>query len=255
MNQKTTSIVLAFLALFLTSAWAFSIQRTAPSVSSSSQLHVIRGEGEDGEQFDQMSGGVRLAKEAVIKIKGEVKHAPGKADAKPVDLLRYNKMTTVDESQVKSVLDKVNGSILCKGSGKEMYKDPGSGTDKIVALAPHEAIKDALNEAGSASKAGALVLNFLGGDDMIMMEVCQAANELVLDLDAATKTKIRFHSLSHSSIPAGTCTITAVISSSDDDSSADGLSGAEKAIASGELYFRDGQWYTVEEAEINTSVA
>jgi hypothetical protein len=258
MNQ--TSVVLALVALLLvSSSSAFQVQRTSSSTSSSKLYNVIRGEELDGAPFDQLSGGIRLAMETAVKAKGDIKHGPGKADAKLNELIRYNKMTLVEESQVVSALGKVNGSILCKGSGKESYQDPGSGTEKIVILAPRQAIKDALNEAGSASTANELILNFLGGDDLIMKEVIEAANELVLDLDAATSTKIRFNSISHSSIPAGTCTIATVVKSKgkEGESSSSGadLSGVEKAIANGDVYFHVGKWYTVEESEINTSEA
>jgi hypothetical protein len=33
------------------------------------------------------------------------------------------------------------------------------------------------------------------------------------------------------------------------------VSGVEKAVASGEIYLRDGIWYTVEESDINTALA
>jgi hypothetical protein len=40
-----------------------------------------------------------------------------------------------------------------------------------------------------------------------------------------------------------------------DDDNTSFSSGVEKAIASGEIYLRDGVWYTVEESDINTALA
>jgi hypothetical protein len=35
----------------------------------------------------------------------------------------------------------------------------------------------------------------------------------------------------------------------------DELKGADKSIANGEVYYRDGNWFTVEESEMNTSIS
>jgi hypothetical protein len=212
---------------------------------------MIKGEGEKKEEFDRGQGGVRLAQESVIKITGSVKHAPGSSDAQPMDLMRYNNMKKVEESYVNDVLKKVGASILCKGSGNEMYKDPGQDTVKDIRLSPSEAIKDALKEAGSAMQAQKLVFNFLGGDDLMMMEVCDATNHLVLQLDVATKAKIAFNSLCHTSVPSGTCSVTVVAMG---EENGDELKDAEKSVANGEVYYCDGNWFTVEESEMNTSM-
>ena len=92
-----------------------------------------------------------------------------------------------------------------------------------------------------------LVMNFLGGDDLILGQVLDAAQALTLDLDIPTSCKIAFNSCSHASIPAGTCTVTVVSVGSE--------SSAASGIAAGEVYLRDGQYYTLDEADINTAVA
>ena len=215
---------------------------------------VIRGVELDEKPFDLGLGGVRLAQESAIKICGAVKHKPGSSDAQPSDLIRYKDIKKIDEHAVIDVLKKVDASILCKGMGKEFYKPPGETTKKEVWLGPDEAIKDALNEAGSAMQSQKLIFNFLGGDDLMMMEVLNATNHLVLQLDVPTKAHIAFNSVCHSSIPLGTCTV-AVVAFRDEEVETSGFSGLEKSIANGEVYFHNGNWLTVDESDINTAEA
>ena len=241
------------------------------STTTTIQIHIIRrGEGEniefdeviqglsvDAEEVDEGIGGVRLAKESAIKIVGDIKHKPGKSETYPKDLLRYNTLKEVDESTVKTTLQKYESTIICYGQGVELYRDPGETTIKEVYYAPKEAVKDALTNAKSAMSSSYLVFNFLGGDDLMCGEVLNAANELVLDLDIPTSTQIKFNSLCHKSIPSGTCALTVISLGTDagDDETSSFTSDVEKAIASGEIYLRDGVWYTVEESDINTALA
>eukprot|EP00980_Cylindrotheca_fusiformis_P004035 scaffold880_cov132-Cylindrotheca_fusiformis.AAC.31 len=213
---------------------------------------VIEGEDIESEPFDEGSGGVRLAQESAIKITGEVKHKPGEADARPMELLRYKNLQRVDESTIDTVLEKTGSKVVCTGQGVELYKDPGDTLDIVVKLAPLEAIKDAVAGSSFSVESDSLVFNFLGGDDLMMGEVLDAANELVVKMDIPTKAKISFNSLCHDSIPAGTCTVTVV---SLGNGQLDGSEGVEAAVASGEVYLRDGVWWTVQESEINTAVA
>lgn len=214
--------------------------------------NVIEAQTEDFVEKEEGLGGVKLAKESAVKILGDIQHKPGKAESLPQDLLRYKNLKTLDESMVQNVLKNVGSTILCSGQGVEDYKDPGQTTNKKVDYAPLEAIKDAITNAASAMESESLVFNFIGGNDLILGEVMEAGSELVLALDIPTKTKISFNSLSHNTIPTGTCTITVV---SVGGQTNDSLSGAEKAVAQGEVYSRDGVWYTVEESDINTAVA
>lgn len=98
-----------------------------------------------------------------------------------------------------------------------------------------------------------MIFNFLGGDDLMLGEVMEAAIELVVMLDIPTNTNISFNSLSHNTIPSGTCTITVVSKAENNDVSS--FSGVEKAIASGEVYARDGYWYTVDESDGSKAMA
>jgi hypothetical protein len=214
-------------------------------------LNYVPAKEEDYKQGDDSMGGVGLARESAIKIVGDIQHKPGKADCIANDLVRYTKLSATNEATVQSALKSTESFVLCTGQGVELYKDPGETTNKEVFYGPREAIKDALTNAASAMESEYLVFNFLGGDDLMLGEVTDASTELVLDLDIPTKTKISFNSLSHNTIPSGTCTVTVVSVGNPGD---DSLSGIEKAISQGEVYSRDGNWYTVAESDINTAI-
>jgi hypothetical protein len=240
---------------------------STPSPFSWRLFEVIEALDENAVPIDPGQGGVRLAQESAIKIVGSVQHKPGQAESLPKDLLRYTRLTSVDfsSSPVQSVWEQTGNVLICSGQGVECYKDPGETTMKEVKYAPMEAIQDSLTNAASAMSSTNLVFNFLGGDDLMLGEVLDAARELVLDLDIPTKTKIRFNSLCHTTIPAGTCTVT-VVSVGQNHNNKEGeeadatisnsfVSDVDKAIAAGELYLRDGVYYTVVESDINPAVA
>jgi len=213
---------------------------------------VIKSEEIDFD-FDVGQGGVRLAMESAIKIAGNVKHKPGNAEPKVSDLLRYTSVTELEEKYVQEHLKSSGGNVVCTGIGKEFYKDPGETVEKKVVLAPHDAVRDALQAAGATNQAEKVVINFLGGDDLQVLEVLDAVKELVLMLDVNTKCKIRFNSLCHSSLPKESVTLTVV--SLPLENAVEDFRARQKAIALGEIYFRDGKWYTVIEEDINTAVA
>eukprot|EP00977_Amphora_coffeiformis_P003671 scaffold710_cov171-Amphora_coffeaeformis.AAC.40 len=203
-------------------------------------------------QFDTGLGGVRLAQESYIKLNGTIKHKGSSATVSFKDLMRYTGVREVPESQVMEQLEKIGAKVICTGRGQELYKDPGSGADKVVILGPLDAADDAGKGAIPAAEAAEVVINVLGGDDLQFLEVKDALELLVPKL-VIGKAKVRFHSLSFSSFPLGQVTITAV--ALPEDASSNGLHGAEKAIADGEIYFQDGQWWTVVEQDINTALA
>jgi hypothetical protein len=199
--------------------------------------------------LDVGRGGVRLAEESVIKITGNIKHAPGKAEPQVKDLLRYTELTLVNEAD----LPKENFKIIATGRGKELYKDPGETTEKIIIYGPLDAVRDALSAAGAASDCARIVINFAGGDDLQVLEVLEAAEKLVLGLDAVTKAIITFNSMSHGSLPLSQTTITIV--GLGEENTSGGLTGAQKSLSNGEVYFVDGKYWTVSPDNINTAVA
>lgn len=244
----------AFSVIGLTSS------TTKPNVGASSdslQLlllwGVIRPESVDFD-FDVGQGGVRLATESVVKLSGKVIHKPGSADPNVSELIRYSNLAPVDDKIVQKALAAAAGAtIIATGRGTERYQDPGSTTEAIVIHAPSDAVRDCLVGAGSAMPFDTVVVNFCGGDDAQVLEVMEAIRQLVLALDVATKAKISFHSISHSNFPLSSSAVTIIGLS--EGASTGGLEGVERAIASGELYFRDGKYYTLVEQDINPAIA
>lgn len=245
-------VVLLFAAL----GWATAFVPLTPSQirSVSPLFEVIRADVEQLVEVDPRLGGVQLTEESSIKINGEVRHKPGNAEARPFDLTRYTKLTSVEESKVKDVLGKVGGKIIATGQGKEFYKDPGTTVESVVILAPIEAAKDAVNAAASAIEEDTIIFNFLGGDELVIGQVLEATNEAVVNMDIATKANVYFNSMSDRSVPADTCTVTVLSIGGDDSSESSFSTGVEEAIAAGEAYFMDGKWWTVEKANVNTAL-
>lgn len=264
-RMNTTSCLVLVAACFLASPLATttsafqtaafgvrSVDTTSSSSSSWALGGVIRADELDLDS-DIGRGGVRLAQESAVKIKGDVKHKPGSASPSIKNLLRYTGVTALQETAVKEQLSAMAATIVCTGQGKENYKDPGETVETLVVLAPMDAVRDALNSAGSAMQADKVVINIAGGDDIQVLEVVDAIKELVLDLDVATKCKIAFNSLSHSTFPKSCAFITAI--GLPEDASAGGMTGTERSIAQGEVYSFEDKWYTVVEEDINTAVA
>lgn len=245
-----------FLPLLLATAAAFTpLQFSTFQKSNGCCLNsVIKGEDVDAETPDPGMGGVRLAQESAVKVFGTVKHKPGSADPKPMDLLRYTRLREVSEADI-SKYDGVK--IVGFGMGKELYKDPGSGFENDITLAPLDAVRDATMGLGSTQDAEKVVINFLGGDDLQMMEVLDAIQQMVINLDVKTSTKIDFNSVSHNSVPLERAAITviALTKKGSDGDSEEKLRGIDKPISEGELYFLDGKYFTVVEEDINNAVA
>ena len=225
--------------------------RAATTTSLTRLFGVIKADEVDFD-FDVGQGGVRLAEECVLKLSGTVKHKPGSAVATIRDLTRYNKLTSVAESDLPK--QDTGFSIITTGRGKELYKNPGQSIDAEVTMSPQDAVRDSLMGAGSAMECSRVVINFAGADDLQVLEVLQAVQEMVLDLDVATRSEICFNSLSHSSLPAEQTFVTVVGFASEDDISG-GLQGAKKSVAKGEVYFVDGTYWTVSADDLNEQVA
>lgn len=223
---------------------------------------IIEALTENEAPIDMGQGGVRLAQESAILIAGQVKHAPGEAKALPKELKRYTQLTKLQLDDLPSMLQQqFQNSILCHGQGVELYQDPGDTVEKIVKYGPDEAVKDSLLSAASAMASTKLVYNVLGGDDLILGQVQEALQSLTLNLDIPTKCTIEWNSLCHSTIPSGTCTVTVVnmgtTTTTSDDATATVTApsnGIEKALAAGQVYLRDGVYYTVVESDINPAL-
>lgn len=212
----------------------------------------IAGEAENFvESFDINEGGVGLAKRSAIKVTGV--SPKGKA-CEAQDLVRYTGVTELDAASAKSVLEKTGSAIVCSGTGHEIYQDPGSSTryqDKVIKFSPIEAVKDALKSVSESSLGGAtsVVVNFLGGDDLITGEVVEACGMLVDSLDVPEKAKVTFNSMCFTDFPMEFCYVTVVAIGGESA----GFEGAEKSVAKGELYVQDGKWWTVSDEDITTA--
>jgi hypothetical protein len=233
-----------------------NIERTVSSL-----LAVIRPESVDFD-FDVGQGGVRLAQESVVKITGTVTHKPGNAEPKISNLIRYKQIQTIKSDQiVVNALQQIGGTIIAAGRGNELYKDPGTTTEQVILYAPIEAVKDSLIGAKSAMQSSNLVINFCSGDDAQVLEVLSAIKKMVLDLDIATKTKISFNSISHMTFPMGTSAVTVIavpeaVENMGVDNKNDTVdSNIMQSILSGEIYFRDGVFYTLIDDDINPAIA
>lgn len=221
--------------------------------SSTKLFDIIKGEAVDAETPDENAGGVGLAKRSAVKIVGVSAKGKG-TDAQ--ELVRYDKMSEVEMSAVTSIMEKADCQLLCSGAGKELYQDPGSSTNydaKVIKLAPIEAAKDALSSMASAVTIGedtkSVVMNFLGGDDLIIGEVLEACDILVDGFDFPAKTKVKFNSISFTEVPADVCSVTVVASAG----KTGGLEGVDESVARGELYGLNGKWFTVTEGDITTA--
>lgn len=215
---------------------------------------LIKGEAFGEEPFDENEGGVGLAKRTAVKISGVSGRGKG-SEAR--ELLRYERIQEIDEGVAKSVMQDAGCRLLCHGTGKELYQDPGSSMsveDKVIKLAPIEAARAAISSAAAPIAIGeddkSVVFNFLGGDELIMGEVLEACDLLVEGLDLPAKTRVKFNSISFEKIAADVCSVMVVSSAG----KAGGLEGVDESVARGELYIQDGKWFTVTEGDITTAM-
>ena len=204
---------------------------------------VIRPEDED-EEWDLTKGGVLLAMDSAIKVTGTV--SGGSADA--TNLLRYGKLTEASEADVNAALASSGSAVICTGTGTELYKDPGLSTVEEITLGPMDAVAKALSSSPNVAAltgAKSVVINFLGGNDLIMEEVVDAANALVQNMGDSAPSKMKFNTISHKDIADGTASVTVMAAGG---GSADGALG--KAVSNGEAYFYQGKWYAVLDGDI-----
>jgi hypothetical protein len=243
--------------------------------------NVIEPEAVDFD-FNVGQGGVQLAQESIIKIKGKVPLSTKKsADASAqqptiTDLLRYTRIVEIDEEVVKAGLARSGAQILATGSGRELYQDPGTSTDQVIFYAPTEAVRSAMASSpsmaasmASMTESTTLYVNFCGGDDAQVLEVLSAVTELVESLDnSATFKSIQFHSISHETFALGSSAVTVVAvpdkkASAEDGESSSSSGGNDseqesvlRTVASGEVYVSpEGRYYTLLEQDSNPAIA
>jgi hypothetical protein len=236
----------------LQSSSSFAATTTNSRSRKTTQLAVIQYKEKDFE-FDTGLGGVRLAEQSVLQITGIVSATAKKESVVRVQqLLRYSRLT-------RHVLnDSTSGAILLvTGQGTTVFKDPGESTIKEVTMGPQEAVRDAWEKqtAGSSSSAWAttaaqyprLVINFAGSEDSQVLDVMAATQSLVqllVSSSSSTTTtlqpqKFSFNSISHSSFPMDTATVTVV-----------GLS-KDAETKNGEIFYHvDGSFWTLSENDL-----
>uniref|UniRef100_A0A7S4INK5 Subtilisin n=1 Tax=Odontella aurita TaxID=265563 RepID=A0A7S4INK5_9STRA len=218
------------------------------STKESDDWAIIKPDSDVEEVWDLSLGGVGLAMDSVIKVSGDVDVESNEAE--PNGLGRYSKPTEFNEADVKDVMGKAGVTLVCSGLGNELYKDPGLTTTMDVTYSPSDAVRDALSSVPSASVSSAksVVLNFLGGDDLMWAEVVDACTLMMEGLDLSDNAQVTFNSACHKDFPEKYCSVTAIAVEGADDA-AEGLSGVEKSVANGEMYFYQGKWYTVTEED------
>mmetsp|Transcript_37172 Transcript_37172/g.54372 ORF Transcript_37172/g.54372 Transcript_37172/m.54372 type:complete len:258 (-) Transcript_37172:41-814(-) len=218
---------------------------------------IIKGEEVGGSDFDEGQGGVRLAMESAIKITGTLE----KSSSSPPKILdianptRYTKMTEFNMDDIKATMESSGVTLICTGTGKEMYKDPGSAIEAEITFAPVEAARSALSSTPSASLSNAknVVLNFVGGDELILNEVLEGAVELIDGLDIGDGLMVNLNSLCHSSFPVDMASVT-VVATKGEAASGDEGEGVAGSVGGGEMYFQQGKWWTVVKEDVNSAL-
>ena len=218
-------------------------ETTTTTTTTTTLAAVIKSEEIDFD-FDQGQGGVRLAQESVIKLSGVVEHKPGSAKAKLQNLQRYKSLTVFEPEKNKLPI-----IIITKGRGRTVFKDPGATTIQEVVTGPHDAVMDStLNAAGSAMSYPRIVINFAGSGDLQVLDVLEAVQTMVLNLDVATKAQVSFNSVSDSSLPADYAYVTVL-----------GLTeladGEDSIMDRGEVYCCDEKYFTTSEKDLVTDTA
>lgn len=198
---------------------------------------------DEADNFDTLGAGVKLAQESAIILEGVVEIQPTKnrneVSINPISqgLTHFQNLQSLSSDDLSSL------NVICKGTGTEVYQDPGSSTKSVIILAPLDAVSAAVDNVSAPSTLPKKVLlTFTGGDDLMVHEVLEAAQLLVSSLDfimdiAGGKKSIpsiEFKSLCHSSFPKEKCSVLALAVQDEED-----LSSNEN------IFWNDGQWWTV----------
>eukprot|EP00527_Entomoneis_sp_CCMP2396_P002646 CAMPEP_0198143086 /NCGR_PEP_ID=MMETSP1443-20131203/5729_1 /TAXON_ID=186043 /ORGANISM="Entomoneis sp., Strain CCMP2396" /LENGTH=225 /DNA_ID=CAMNT_0043806227 /DNA_START=319 /DNA_END=996 /DNA_ORIENTATION=+ len=223
------------------------------SSSAAAKSSVIYADDSDFN-FDPGQGGVRLASESALCLSGKVSKG---CKASPDQFTRYTKVTPIDESEMKATLLQQSAELIAVGDGKELYKDPVSGTEQVIQLGPIEAVTDLLATLRTSGKGiddtMDIIVNLVGGDDTQVLEVLGALGQLREGMGISQKAKMSFFSLTHPSFPLQRVTMTLVAMPSDVSTNSIRES-KEKAIAQGLVFFQEGKYYTLLEDHINSDL-
>ena len=242
----TLSSFVLLLSLFHVTAFTIGPSKTQRRTTEIAPLfELIESASEDDYvDVDDGVGGVRLAKESAICITGI---AEEKLDFVSQEMKRYTKVTSLDESGATSELHKAGGVLICSGTGVEVYKDPGDTTISSIVLAPLDAVTKALasKSEDGLENAKKVVINFIGGNDLMMHEVLNGAKQTALGLGLdKSNAKIIFQSLCHESFPLEKSSVTVLAFKEVNEN---GRMGTD-------IYFHEGSWWTVKEENINNAI-
>jgi hypothetical protein len=226
--------LLIISCLLFASIEAFMQSPFQGSAFRSTKLQGYIAADSTDEEVDMTLGGVGLAEQSALLMIGNVDKKGG---AIANDLKRY---TDVSELKEQS-FEKHGVTVLSTGEGMELYKDPGSGSEKTIILAPLEAIENALVsiDDNAAKDAKKILINFTGGDDLMVHEVLDSVEIAAASLNLP---KIEFRSLCHKSFPAEKCCVAILKVSSESDLTED-------------IYWHEGNWWTLRKENLNTAVA
>lgn len=228
-------ISLTFIALtcMKTIVYGFSISQRQPSnrkyfvASRKTELRgLIEADIETDSFDDPGQASIQQTKECVSILRGKVQTNKNEINPVAEDLKLYTKLIPLSNQ------DEVEGKVLCKGMGTEVYTDPGSSAEKIIIIAPENAVRSALSGIETSPDIGKLCITFTGGDDLMVHEVLQGVEMMTSGLNLGNGKSIEFRSLCHESFPVEKCGVAAV-------NVEEGYDGA--------AFWHSDQWWTVSE--------
>mmetsp|Transcript_16629 Transcript_16629/g.20322 ORF Transcript_16629/g.20322 Transcript_16629/m.20322 type:complete len:260 (+) Transcript_16629:281-1060(+) len=197
--------------------------------SHSTKLFGYIAADSSDEVLEFKEGGVGFTEDNAILMFGKVDR---KGSAIATDMKHYSQVSSLGD------ISKLSGvTVLCKGSGNELYENPGLGTEKKIILAPLEAVSKSLESMeNSGEKSKKVSINFTGGEDLMVHEVLEGVQRLVSGMDISSSS-VEFRSLCDSSFPSEKCSVVA-------------LSFAGGSDTTEDIYWHEDQWWTLSEENL-----